>query len=42
MRLPRSGVTGLGGLVDGAASWRTWAEKSPFDIDEVLNARDVN
>src|SRR5690606_16176405 len=42
MRLPRSGVTGLGRLVDGAgaASWCTWAEKWPFDLNEVLAARD--
>jgi DNA polymerase-3 subunit epsilon len=41
MRLPRSGVTGLSLLLDGArtAAWRIWAESSPFDLKDVLKAR---
>ena len=41
MRLPRSGVTGLSRLLDGAraVSWRIWAENSPFDLKDVLKAR---
>jgi DNA polymerase III subunit epsilon len=41
MRLPRSGVTGLSLLLDGArtAAWRIWAENSPFDLKDVLKAR---
>lgn len=41
MRLPRSGVTGLSLLLDGArtAAWRIWAENSPFDLKDVLRAR---
>jgi len=41
MRLPRSGVTGLSRLLDGAraVSWRIWAENTPFDLKDVLKAR---
>jgi DNA polymerase-3 subunit epsilon len=41
MRLPRSGVTGLSLLLDGArtVAWRIWAENSPFDLKDVLKAR---
>jgi len=41
MRLPRSGVTGLSRLLDGAraVSWRIWAENSPFDLKDVLKTR---
>lgn len=41
MRLPRSGVTGLSRLLDGArtVAWRIWAENSPFDLKDVLKAR---
>jgi DNA polymerase-3 subunit epsilon len=41
MRLPRSGVTGLSCLLDGAraVTWRIWAENSPFDLKDVLKAR---
>lgn len=40
-RLPRSGVTGLRRLLDGAraVTWRIWAEDSPFDLKDVLKAR---
>jgi DNA polymerase-3 subunit epsilon len=40
-KLPRSGVTGLGRLLDGArgVTWRIWAENSPFDLKDVLKAR---
>ena len=40
-RLPRSGVTGLRHLLDGAraVTWRIWAEDSPFDLKDVLKAR---
>jgi DNA polymerase-3 subunit epsilon len=41
MRLPRSNVTGLSRLLDGAraVTWRIWAENSPFDLKDVLKAR---
>ena len=41
MRLPRSGVTSLSLLLDGArtVAWRIWAENSPFDLKDVLKAR---
>ncbi|MBX3494513.1 MAG: 3'-5' exonuclease, partial [Parvibaculum sp.] len=41
MPLPRSGVTGLSRLLEGAraVSWRIWAENSPFDLKDVLKAR---
>ena len=41
MRLPRSGVTGLCRLLNGAraVTWRIWAENSPFDLKDVLKAR---
>ena len=41
MRLPRSGVTGLSRLLDGArtVAWRIWAENSPFNLKDVLKAR---
>lgn len=40
-RLPRSGVTGLRRLLDGArgVTWRIWAENSPFDFKDTLKAR---
>jgi DNA polymerase-3 subunit epsilon len=40
-RLPRSGVTGLSRLLDGAraVTWRIWAENSPFDLKDALKAR---
>ena len=38
---PASGRTGLSQLLDCArtASWRIWAENSPFDLKDVLKAR---
>jgi DNA polymerase-3 subunit epsilon len=41
MRLPRSDVTGLSRLLDGAraVTCRIWAENSPFDLKETLKAR---
>ena len=41
MRLPRSDVTGLSRLLDGARTiaWRIWAENSPFDLKDVLKTR---
>lgn len=40
-RLPRSGVTGLSRLLDGArgVTWRIWAENSPFDLKDTLKVR---
>lgn len=39
--LPRSGVSGLSCLLEKArmASWRIWAENSPFDLKDILKAR---
>lgn len=41
MRLPRSGVTGLCRLLDGArgVTWRIWAENAPFELKDTLKAR---
>ncbi len=40
-RLPRSGVTGLSRLLDGArrVTWRIWAENSSFDLKDTLKGR---
>jgi DNA polymerase III subunit epsilon len=40
-RLPRSGITGLSRLLDSAraATWRIWAESSPYDLKDILKAR---
>ena len=41
MRLPRSDVTGLSQLLEGArtVTMRIWAENSPFDLKDILKAR---
>lgn len=41
MRLPRSDVTSLSQLLDGArtVTMRIWAENSPFDLKDILKAR---
>ena len=40
-RLPRSRVTGLSRLLDGArrVTWRIWAENSSFDLKDTLKGR---